>query len=34
MELVVPVKVDYTNVVVENCKKHPTCEGVFFSEKA
>ena len=33
MELVVPVKVDYTNVVVDNCNKHPTCEGCAFWKK-
>ena len=33
MELKIPVKVEYTNVVVEMCKTHPTCEGCPFLEK-
>ena len=33
MELKIPVKVEYTNVVVEKCKGHPTCEGCPFWKK-
>ena len=33
MELKIPVKVEYTNVVVEMCKNHPTCEGCAFLKK-
>ena len=33
MELKIPVKVEYTNVVVEMCKTHPTCDECPFLEK-
>lgn len=33
MEWKIPVKVEYTNVVVEMCKAHPTCEGCAFWKK-